>query len=646
MGLHDSTPTAADVAQQIGKYGSQNKDSCLSKEGLKELHSGISQYEAAHKDKVNTYKAANGIPIKEIAGIALNDSQFFRKQFVEYLHQNPPPQYKGDPHTRTTHPETATISMDKLLGLKGRELYHLALEEEMHSREFRHAVVVNSTTHFDGSKWKQRPVVIVSGPSGCGKSYAAQSAVETADKFLPIIDEDKTGNNVIAVDGGIAREVSQMRKLAIQIANNNGFSGIQDLHAQSKALEKTKKLVQEAAFATPDVGIVIPETFSKWSNPFTVIKNLIQNNLMKRVDELENTKQIFVRVDGKNPSTFQKVVGYMGDNRAWAGGDFEPSALDLNKTGLSESKAYGASGFSFGVFGSKLAEWWYRTFSKNKLSMIITNDLILLKPNPERPGDNWIPAEQGDEGAKLISDKLYNAWNTLAKDNPSSPRMIDYCTKKIWLKPDPDVSGKWLNAQKGENGARPFLESIHNQWLTSAEKTKPDLEDYHRQHTTTILTSAQIDLAMLQKRIDQRLERCEKVLAAENQKVPTNDERITYLLQKRDYLYDIKSIDPKDLETREGLNNIKNKTEDFITMLKAEKTWGRTFFSATLKALENISGILDKASNELQKELPVTSEITHSYKTKTKDIEIEREKTSTSSTSLDAEETGSAGISL
>jgi hypothetical protein len=83
-------------------------------------------------------------------------------------------------------------------------------------------------------------------------------------------------------------------------------------------------------------------------------------------------------------------------------------------------------------------------------------------------------------------------------------------------------------------------------------------------------------------------------------------------------------------------------------MLKAEKTWGRTFFSATLKALENISGILDKASNELQKELPVTSEITHSYKTKTKDIEIEieREKTSTSSTSLDAEETGSAGISL
>lgn len=313
--------------------------------------------------------------------------------------------------------------------------------------------------------------------------------------------------------------------------------------------------------------------------------------------------------------------------------------------GLSESKAYGAAGFDFGVFGSKLAEWWYRTFSKNKLSMLITNDLVLLKPNPEQPGDNWIPAEQGDAGAELISEKLYNAWNTLAQNNPNPPKMLDYCTKKVWLKPDPEVAGQWIETPRDEN-ARPFLESIYKQWLDLDEKTRPNLTDYHRQQTTTIQTSAQIDLAMLQNRIAQRLERCENELTGENNKSPRNDQRIGYLLKKRRHLLVILAIDAKDLDTREGLNSIKNKTEEFISLLKAEKTWGRTFFSATLKALENIVGILDKASNELEKELPDTSKITNSYKTKAEDMKIDHEKTP--STSSDAEGTNSStsGISL
>lgn len=54
--------------------------------------------------------------------------------------------------------------------------------------------------------------------------------------------------------------------------------------------------------------------------------------------------------------------------------------------------------------------------------MIITNDLILLKPDPDQLG-NWIAAEANDEGARLFSESAYKQWQELS----SKPDLIDYC---------------------------------------------------------------------------------------------------------------------------------------------------------------------------------------------------------------------------
>lgn len=310
MGIFNDKKTR--LVEQIGKYGTDNTASCLSKEGQVALCEGIDKYQKTHASKVAEYQKEHGIKPR---ADGLKEPNFFRQQLIEYIENHQLPGFTpGTPDTRGTDPEGATIKMDALLGEEGVKLYKLALEEEMNSKEFRYAVADASTTHYEGPKWaKERPVVIVAGPSGCGKSRAAEDAVKTANRFLPTNDEDMSGNKVISADGGVVREVSQMRKLLVQVALKQGYTGIEDLHSKSKALEKVKHHVQNAAFATPDVGVVIPETFSKWHiNPLCSARSL-----MKRVDALVNTKQIFTRVQGADKDTFEETVAFMGSRRAW-----------------------------------------------------------------------------------------------------------------------------------------------------------------------------------------------------------------------------------------------------------------------------------------------------------------------------------------
>ncbi|MGC1181605.1 hypothetical protein [Legionella sp.] len=493
---------------EINQYGyAPDSKLCLSEAGIKALNQGIDSYDANHSLKVSEYKAANNL-VEDKEVLITNDPLFFRKQFIEYISQHQPPQFNGDERTRETYPESATLSMHKLLDSKGVELYQLALEEEIHSIEFRHALLMRATTQFKGSKWQERPVIIVSGPSGCGKSYAAQSAVGIAQQFLSTKDNKVTSNNVIAADGGLCRELSQMRKLVIQVANNEGYAGISDLHSKSKILDGLKNKILEAAIASPGVGIVIPETFSKWLQPFHPIKNL-----MKNIDSLPNTKQIFVRVAGENSSTFQKIVAFMGSRRAWKVDGFTPQKLSLNKQGLTESKAYERKGFNWGTKGSILAEKWFRSNSKDKLSMLITNDLILLKPDPDSLTEKWLTAEAKDIGARLFSERAYKKWAALPTD-----------------------------------------------------ELKQSLPDYCKTVKLQIKTAAQIDFAIAQKQIKSRIESINKCLEKEFSRTKHNEEKIIYLLNKRDALLDINKISSKDLDILSGINKIKHQIEDCISV--------------------------------------------------------------------------------
>lgn len=340
---------------------------------------------------------------------------YYRKLFVQYVTGDVSNTFMRLDRT-TTQPDLVTINLKDLLKDKGAELYKLALEEEMNSEEYRDAVFQASTQHIEGAKWTQRLALIIAGPSASGKSFATTPTVKKASEFLTTDSTDQTGNDVICVDGGVGRDVSQMRKLAIQVANKRGYSGIQDLHDKSKVLTGLREIILNTALQS-SLGVVIPETFSKIFDPSDKLKASADDKvrrMMRRIDQLKDTVQVFARVDSQNKKQFKDAVELMGSKRAWlidwktySAGE-TPNKYDLNgKT--TESKEYNAKGFGFGYRGSILAETWYRYRSKDKHCLVIENDLIILKPD----GDHWVKAKKGDLGADAFSESVFEQWKTL-----------------------------------------------------------------------------------------------------------------------------------------------------------------------------------------------------------------------------------------
>ena len=115
-----------------------------------------------------------------------------------------------------------------------------------------------------------------------------------------------------------------MRKLVIQCAIQKGFTGIEDLHSKSKALDNVKDCVQKAAFKTPNLGVVIPDTFSDVALPLIGSRHV---TLFNTIDQLANTKAIFCRIDGANPDNFKQSVEFMGSQRAWKVDDFKEQPI-------------------------------------------------------------------------------------------------------------------------------------------------------------------------------------------------------------------------------------------------------------------------------------------------------------------------------
>jgi hypothetical protein len=388
-----------------------------SEDARDDLYKGILDYKTAHLEQIQEYIAKHGLD-----QVTEDSPDFFRKKFIEYCLTRRFDSYQipesGD--SRKDDPKEATKSLEALFGAEGAKLYLLALEEERFSKEYMDAVFHSSTTYYSGEKWVERPVVIVAGPSASGKSFAAQAAVQAANDYLLKYPQPnkalQPGNYVVAIDGGVAREVSQMRKLVIRVANDLGFTGISDLHNQSEILGDVKKCVQNAVFQTKDLGVVIPETFS---NPLKV------RTLHKKVSSLENAKVVFSRVDGADPETFREVVSFMGSRRAWKTDQFgEQLELDLNSVrSLCESKGYGKKGFFWGREGSLYAEEYFRKQDPNLLSLLITNDLILLKPNPKATPastkkSQWTIASENDENVIKVSKATYQKWLTASGVTP------------------------------------------------------------------------------------------------------------------------------------------------------------------------------------------------------------------------------------
>ncbi len=467
-------------------------DKRLTEDAQAHLYDGIEDYEKRHYALIVQYCDKFKLPIPE------ETPDFFRKQFIELAARKKFEDFEGDKGKRKTNPESATQSLEEFFGKQGAALYKLALQEERYTKEYMNAVFQESTTHSEGAKWKTRPVVIVAGPSACGKSTAATAAIDQANTLLPTDQEDQSGNDIVAADGGVAREISQMRKLAIQVSVEHGFSGVEDLHSKSNVLSDVKDCILEAAYATESLGVVIPETFAKAKT---------SARMFERIDQLKNTTPIWLRVTGENVSifstimekistTFREVVAYMGSRRAFKTSGFKDEVdgprqkteydLNISKDDIPESKAYGGFlSFIGGWFGSLQAERNFKKHFKEAMTYTLVNDLILLKPgNPHgSKAEQWLSGAKEDDGVMMVSRTAYNAWlkdpspadlKTYAKENRKT---LIYTQGQFAL----IEAVKELEAQhsKAQNGTstKVFLNNLKYDLLTPAKiDTKEKIE--------------------------------------------------------------------------------------------------------------------------------------------------------------------------
>ncbi len=374
---------------QIGQYGADDfqVSSILSPDGVKALHKQVDAYQESsdHND----------------------DPEFHRKKFIEYLFSHASQERMGlSAQERLAfldagNPKGAAVKMEHLLDKTGIRLYQAALTEERCSKKFMQATLKASTEHHDGEKWSQRMVVPLGGPSASGKTFGATSVVAKAAEFMPKVKGDKSGNDVVSVDGAVPREVSQMRKLMIQYAVNLGYTGITNLHGKSKSLGSVKEDIAQAAFKTPGLNMVIPETFADPRKAPALIVDLAK---------LKNAKVIFARVDSSEES-FRPTVAFNGNKRAWKSDTDPIPDYDLNmaKKHLPESKDYEGEHFEDGRKGTSLAQSLFAKFFPKMMKINIVYGLVLVK----QVGNDWVEADGPGRGVDSYSKIVFDAWKQL-----------------------------------------------------------------------------------------------------------------------------------------------------------------------------------------------------------------------------------------
>ncbi len=424
------------LTQQIGVYSfteDEKQEGIFEKIDWQKDQKDISDYTKAREAKVEGFLKKYATELENLPSANIDkpteNANFFRELFVRFIHDfNSKNEKVIDAATlalRTTHPQKAAIKINALFGKFGAELYQLALEEEANSNEYMNAVYNKSkqvvkSEDGDGKEWAERPVIIIAGPSASGKSFARDTVIK---KVVPtLIQTEKKAeipNQVVSIDGGVAREVSQMRKLAILAANNKGYPGIKDLHNKSNALATVKDRIYNHAVRKTKHGIVVPETFSAYMKP-----NDSSKRMLIELCQLKNAKTVFTCVKGKNDKYFRKTVGVMGSSRAWKTAWKQGTAqtsikenisanrqvLDLNDAKTCESKAYGAGGFYPGVVGSALAERWFAENRSKSPRMTIINDLMPVKV---AENGQWVFSDDGD--AKLVSMRAVEEYNNYVK---------------------------------------------------------------------------------------------------------------------------------------------------------------------------------------------------------------------------------------
>ncbi|MFI4963367.1 MAG: hypothetical protein ACHP6H_05880, partial [Legionellales bacterium] len=268
------------------------------------------------------------------------------------------------------------------------------------------------------------------------------------------------------VEGGPARECSQMRKIVVQVANNQGFTGVHDLQdSSSNALDKAKNRVKTAAFNAPTLGIIIPETFA---NPLSKIGYF---PLIDEVGKLKNVRVVFCRVTGANLGSFKKIVAYLGDFRSWLTSFPDTKeGLNLNAKDVKESKPRNASAFDWGNEGSLAAEARFKKDFPGAPCLVVMNDLIFVR----MVNGTWNKTDDFEEGCLVVSQGAFDNWQQLG--TKAGVTFEQFAENGVIYKKQ--EQGQWVDATKGEAGALEVRAQTWELWNQMGNPNKISLEAF------------------------------------------------------------------------------------------------------------------------------------------------------------------------
>ncbi|KTC66292.1 Uncharacterised protein (plasmid) [Legionella adelaidensis] len=284
----------------------------------------------------------------------------------------------------------AAISMEQLLGPEGVELYTKALQEERDSVEFKKAIWEKATEEtINGDRqFKKRFVAQILGPAGVGKTGAVRAMLRKLEEFMER-DPDVPGQPMVAkVDGGDTREVSQIRRWALQHAIDMNYTGIRDLYdiGDKPILDEVKAIdVEDVAVQDPHMNIVIPTTDLKKVN-------------REKLEHPESLQEVIVQVIGR-----REVIEYQQISRAWKT-DWR------DEQSLAESKAPPWLPLASYIKGTYYAEKGLQSAKdKDTLVFCVINDSILVKES-EPGNNNWLPTDKISKGVIQVSERVYMDW--------------------------------------------------------------------------------------------------------------------------------------------------------------------------------------------------------------------------------------------
>lgn len=367
------------------------------------------------------------------------NSQNKRKKFIIHLLKvlaDPEKNFtvEGEPDPRITNPDDYATTMEALLGKEGLQLFKDAIKEEGESVNYRDAVFLSATENFHGPKWDERMILWVGGPSASGKTFSSKLVIkDLQDNGIlsdPLKNNPETDNFVVAIDGGVERELSQMRQLVLQLALKKGYPGISDLNDFTHL--RIKKIIQEAALTNPNLNLVIPETFSKYpleiydpatyDHPDYKCKQIFSEVIAAPPTLKEDNPELYE----KKKERFKDVVKRGGEARAYSS-NFTPTYLKemeitLNNRNIKcESKRYEAENFDAGKRGSKRARKKYIERSKHKIYAPIISDRLVVRIKDDNPTE-WIECDpQYNKGKTyLVSERDLKKWQLFVNNNFTS----------------------------------------------------------------------------------------------------------------------------------------------------------------------------------------------------------------------------------